>query len=120
MRRAVKKPQTERPTRNIRDNRCPPVNVDAVDFTGAGIGYPQGTNVPPGCLEARKPVGKNVRLQGFQHLRLGDPSPRQPCIHRARSKARDEDIFGCRTVFIFIFGFVTCSLSRTPRPPAEL
>src|SRR5690242_12930725 len=40
-----------------------------------------------------------------------------PRIHRARSKVRDEGLV--RFVF-FVFGFVTCSLSRTPRPPAKL
>lgn len=35
--------------------------------------------------------------------------------YRVRSKGRDEKGFGC-----FIPGLVTCSLSRTPRPPAKL
>jgi hypothetical protein len=43
---------------------------------------------------------------------------RQPRIHRARSAARKEDSLGWRIVFILCFA--TCSLSRTPRPPAGL
>ena len=39
-------------------------------------------------------------------------------LHRARSGAREEDCFGCRA--FLVFGFATCSLSRTPRPPVEL
>src|SRR6266481_3435897 len=38
--------------------------------------------------------------------------------YRARSAAREEDGFDCRT--IFIFGFATCSRSRTPLPPDGL
>jgi hypothetical protein len=40
------------------------------------------------------------------------------CDYRARSKVRGDEGFGC--FMFFIFGFVTCSLSRTPRPPAAL
>jgi hypothetical protein len=40
--------------------------------------------------------------------------------YRTRSKARGDEAFGCFMFFIFGFGFVTCSLSRTPRPPAKL
>ena len=39
--------------------------------------------------------------------------------HRsARSTTREDDRPGCRT--FLVFGFATCSLSRTPRPPVEL
>ncbi len=37
---------------------------------------------------------------------------------RARSSAREDDGLDCRLVFGF--GFVTCSRSRTPRPPVVL
>lgn len=39
-------------------------------------------------------------------------------VHRVRSKVRGEEDLGC--FMFFIFGFVMCSLRRTPRPPAEL
>src|SRR5882757_8247022 len=38
--------------------------------------------------------------------------------HLVRSKVRGDEGLDCFP--FFIFGFVTCSLRRTPRPPAEL
>jgi len=54
----------------------------------------------------------------------GTGGPRTPARlesvagYRARSMAREKDCLGCRT--FLVFGFATCSLSRTPRPPVEL
>src|SRR5439155_26011008 len=39
-------------------------------------------------------------------------------IYLVRSQVRRGEGLDCLT--FFIFGFVTCSLRRTPRPPAEL
>jgi hypothetical protein len=73
-----------------------------------------------GASRRENPLARTFVFKVFIIFDWGDPLPRQPCIHRARSRVREEDIFGCRIVFIFIFGLVTCSLSRTPRPPAKL
>src|SRR5258707_54883 len=48
----------------------------------------------------------------------GNPLFENHAIHRVRSKVRSSD--GLDGFMLFIFGFVTCSLRRTPRPPAEL
>jgi hypothetical protein len=47
-------------------------------------------------------------------IHFSDSTP----VHRARSRVRDDEGLGC--FMFFILGFVTCSLRRTPRPPAEL
>jgi hypothetical protein len=59
----------------------------------------------PPLLDHQYTIGQRHRFSD-----IGSPS-----VHRARSKGRDEEGLGC-----FTFGFVTCSLSRTPRPPAKL
>lgn len=71
-----------------------------------------------GALRRQNPLASTLVFSVFiifdREIHFSD----SPGVHRARSKVRGEEGLGC--FMFFIFGFVTCSLRRTPRPPAEL
>lgn len=71
-----------------------------------------------GALSRQNPLASTLVFNVFSIFDRDIHCPDNPCIHRARSKVRDEDALGC--LMFFIVGLVTCSLSRTPRPPAKL
>ena len=76
-------------------------------------------NVPSGHLRMPGPACRSIFFLSFLYrLRSGKRLFENHAIHRVRSSVRGSEGLDC--FMFFIFGLVTCSLRRTPRPPAEL
>jgi hypothetical protein len=72
----------------------------------------------PGATRRQNPLASTLVFSVFVIFDWEIHFPDSPAVHRARSRVRDDEGLGC--FMFFILGFVTCSLRRTPRPPAEL
>ena len=99
---------------NFRETYPTPLYTDKKRLSGSG--YPDGAFGV--ALRRQNPLASTLVFRVSSIFDREIHCSDNPCIHRARSKLRDEDALGCLT--FFIVGLVTCSLSRTPRPPAKL
>ena len=67
----------------------------------------------PGCRQLPRPCCKDC-------WRCWNVRTLAPLRREKRYRTRSSILFGWRTILLFGLGFVTCSRSRTPRPPATL
>ena len=94
------------------------VQIDAEDLSRARVGYPEGAQMPSRRLKAPKSACE-YSVFAFSLSSIGKSIVAVARVLIASvPSVRDEDSFGC--FMFFNFGFATCSLRRTPRPPAEL